>query len=130
MLSTKHATLAIKVFSLLLVAALSFFVITTKLPETTLIQETLKSIDTSSETVMKFSAATLSTSLAISALPDDFASPLADILADMNIYFVAILAIIFFEKILVLYGVKLAFAFFIPISCIIFPPTLSLRSAH
>ena len=33
---------------------------------------------------MKFSGATLSASLAMSALPDDFASPLADTIADLN----------------------------------------------
>ena len=66
---------------------------------------------------MKFSAATLSTSLAISALPDDFATPLADSLADMNIYFIAILVMLHFEQLLIRYGVKLAFAIAIPVAC-------------
>lgn len=37
---------------------------------------------------MEFSGATIATSLAITALPDDFGTPLADTLADMNMYFV------------------------------------------
>lgn len=118
MLSAKHAALAIKILSLLLIAALSFFVATAAVPETNFIRDSLESVEDSSATVMKFSAATLSTSLAISALPDDFATPLADSLADMNIYFIAILVVLFLEKILIQYGVKTAFAILIPLSCL------------
>ena len=117
MLSTKHAVLAIKILLLSLAAALSFFVITAKLPESNFVKDSLESVENSSNTVMKFSAATLSTSLAISALPDDFATPLADTLADMNIYFVAILVVLFLEKILIRYGIIAAFAILIPLAC-------------
>ncbi len=119
MLSEKHAVLAIQILSLLLAAALSFFVVETKLPESDFVRDSLESVEDSSSTVMKFSAATLSTSLAISALPDDFATPLADSLADMNIYFVAILAVLFLEKILIQYGIKAAFMILIPLSCFV-----------
>lgn len=117
MLSTKQAKLAIKILILILIAAVSFFFITAYLPETEFIQDSIVSVEESSDTVMKFSAATLSTSLAISALPDDFATPLADTLSDMNIYFVGILVALFLEKILIQYGVKLAFAIAIPAAC-------------
>lgn len=117
MLSSKHAALAIKILSLLLIAALSFFVITEKLPESAFVKSSIESVENSSSTVMKFSAATLSTSLAISALPDDFATPLAEILADMNVYFVAILVVLFLEKTLIIYGIKAAFALLIPLAC-------------
>ena len=69
MLSAKHAALAIKILSLFLIAALSFFVTTAKLPESSFVKDSLESVEDSSDTVMKFSAATLSASLAISALP-------------------------------------------------------------
>lgn len=117
MLSAKHAALAIKILSLSLIAALSFFVATAKLPESHFVRNSLESVEDSSNTVMKFSAATLSASLAISALPDDFATPLADSLADMNVYFVAILVVLFLEKILIRYGIKAAFAILIPLAC-------------
>lgn len=119
MLSAKHAALAVKLLSLALVAALSFFIFTAKLPETGLVRDALESVEDSSDTVMKFSAATLSASLAISALPDDFATPLADSLADMNVYFVAILVALFLEKILIRYGIKAAFAILVPLSCFV-----------
>ena len=117
MLSEKHAALVIKILALCLVAALSFFVAANKIPEWSFVENFVESLDESSSTVMRLSAATLSASLAISALPDDFATPLADSLADMNIYFIAILVVLFLEKILIRYGVKAAFGILIPVAC-------------
>lgn len=117
MLSSKHAVLAIKILSLFLVAALSFFVATEKIPEASFVRSSYEHVDENRGTVMKLSAATLSTSLAMSALPDDFSSPLAKTLSDMNIFFVGILVILFLEEILILYGIKLAFAFAVPVAC-------------
>ena len=78
MLSNKHASLAVKILSLLLVAAISFFFATSWISDTAFVKESLESVEESNQTVMAFSAATLSASLAITALPDDFATPLAD----------------------------------------------------
>lgn len=117
MLSEKHAILAVKSLSLILAGILSFFVAAALVPECGFVRESLESVEESSDTVMKFSAATLSTSLAISALPDDFATPLADSLADMNVYFVAILVVLFLEKLLLGCGVKAAFTILIPLAC-------------
>lgn len=117
MLSKKYAEPIRNILILILIGVFSFFVITSWLPDRGFIQDSLESIEESSNTVMKFSAATLSTSLAISALPDDFATPLADSLADMNIYFIAILVMLHFEQLLIRYGVKLAFAIAIPAAC-------------
>ena len=85
MLSAKHAKLTRNILILALIGVFSFFVLTAWLPETKFIGNSIESVEESSNTVMRFSAATLSTSLAISALPDDFATPLADTMADMNI---------------------------------------------
>ena len=119
MLSTKRARLAIRILILLLAAAISFFFAGGWVSDTKFIEHSMESVENNSHTVMKFSAATLSASLAISALPDDFATPLAESLADMNVYFVAILAILFLEKILIQYGIKLAFTLIIPWACIV-----------
>ena len=117
MLSTKHAQLAIKILALLLIGAISFFWLTSWLPETKFIQESLESVENSKDTVMALSGATLSSSLAISALPDDFATPLANNLSDMNSYFIAILAVLVLEKILIEYGIEIAFSILIPWAC-------------
>ena len=117
MLSKKYAEPVRNILVLVLIGVFSFFVVTSWLPDRGFIKDSLESVEESSNTVMKFSAATLSTSLAISALPDDFATPLADSLADMNIYFIAILVMLHFEQLLIRYGVKLAFAIAIPAAC-------------
>ena len=117
MLSKKYAEPVRNILVLVLIGVFSFFVVTSWLPDRSFIQDSLESVEESSNTVMKFSAATLSISLAISALPDDFATPLADSLADMNIYFIAILVMLHFEQLLIRYGVKLAFAIAIPVAC-------------
>ena len=117
MLSKKYAEPVRNILILVLIGVFSFFVVTSWLPDRDFIQDSLESVEESSNTVMKFSAATLSTSLAISALPDDFATPLADSLADMNVYFIAILVMLHFEQLLIRYGVKLAFAIAIPAAC-------------
>lgn len=127
MLPAKYAKLAVQVLALLLIAAISFFVVTAKLPETDFVKDSLKSVEDSSSTVMKLSAATLATSLAISALPDDFATPLADSLADMNVYFIAILAVLLLEKILIGYGIELAFAVVIPLACVMLALSIGLK---
>lgn len=118
MLSTNHAKLVVKILALLLAAAISFFFATSWISDTTFVKDSLESVEESNNTVMAFSAATLSASLAITALPDDFATPLADSLADMNVYFIAILVVLLLEKILIIYGIKATFAFIIPWSCI------------
>ena len=117
MLSKKYAEPVRNILILVLIGVFSFFVITSWLPDRGFIKDSIEIVEESSNTVMKFSAATLSTSLAISALPDDFATPLADSLADMNIYFIAILVMLHFEQLLIRYGVKLAFAIAIPVAC-------------
>ncbi len=102
------------------VIVLSIFVLARRIPETKMIQSTIESIEDSNKTVMEFSGATIATSLAISALPDDFASPLAGTLADMNTYFVFIFAVLFVEKLIVIEGVKISFVYIIPIACALY----------
>ena len=77
-------------------------------------------LDDTKETVMKFSAATLAVSVGITLLPDDYATPLANTLADMSKYFVVILGMIFFEKLMVIEGVPIAFRFVIPFACCLY----------
>ena len=68
MLSKKYAEPVRNILILVLIGVFSFFVVTSWLPDRDFIQDSLESVEESSNTVMKFSAATLSTSLAISGL--------------------------------------------------------------
>ncbi len=113
----KNPNLVIKILVLVLIAAVSFVFAASIIPDMDFVKNSLESVEENRNTVMEFSAATLSTSLAVSALPDDFATPLAESLADMNIYFVGILVVLFLEKILLQSGIELAFAVMIPLAC-------------
>lgn len=117
MLPENRRRLAINILALILVAVFSIFVLTTWLPETNFIETALERVTESRHTVTKFSAATLSMSLGISALPGDFGSPLAENLADMNLWLGVILAVLVAEELLIRYGIKLAFTIAIPVAC-------------
>ena len=103
-----------------LIAVLSFFVLSEKIPQTQFVQTSLESVEKSKTTVMEFAGATLATSLAISALPDDFASPLAESLADMNKYFIFILIVLFVERLILMQGIKVSFLAIIPVGCLLY----------
>lgn len=91
-----------------------------KLPESQLMQNSIDSLEKSQKTVAAFSGTTLATSLAISALPDDFASPLANTVSDFNTYFIFMFAVIFIEKLLVIVGAPFALRYIIPVAGCLF----------
>ena len=104
----------------LLIGVLSVFVLSDIIPKTKFVQHSIDKVEQSRNTVMEFSGAVLATSFAISALPDDFETPLADTLAGMEKYFVFILMVLLIEKIILMEGTKLAFLIIIPAGCIIY----------
>ena len=103
-----------------LVMVVSIFVLAQKVPQTKMVEDTIESIEESNKTIMEFSGATITTSLALSAFPNDFATPLASTLSDLNTYFIFIFAVLFVEKLIVIEGVKLAFVYIIPAACILY----------
>ena len=110
------------------IAIFSIVVLARKIPEATFVQNTVDRLEESQNTIMAFSGTTIATSLAISALPDDFASPLASTVSDLNTYFVFMFAVIFVEKLLVVEGIKIALMYIIPIACLLY--VLSLLTAR
>jgi len=119
-LSEKTAKQALKIMVAILIAVISGFVLSRTIPNSQFIKDTIESLEKSRDVTIEFSGATLAASLGLSALPGDFASPIAQMVADMNKYFIFILAIIFVEKIIVMEGTKLALSLIIPVACAIF----------
>ena len=109
-----------KCLAAVFILVLSVFVLAKKVPETKMVQNTIESIEESNKTVMDFSGATITTSLALSAFPDDFATPLAGTLSDLNTYFIFIFAVLFVEKLVVIEGTKIAFLYIIPAACVLY----------
>ena len=99
---------------------LSFSVLTRIIPESKFVQETIQHLEESQNTIMKFSGTTIATSLSLSALPNDFASPLASTVSDLNTYFIFIFAVLFVEKLVVIEGIKIALVWMIPAACILY----------
>jgi len=107
-----------KVFTILFVIAVFSCCLLSKwVPARQFFISTIDCLEESTEKVTKFAGAMIGSSTAISALPDDFATPLANSLADMNKYFVFILIVLFLEKLIVVEGTKIAFVWLIPIAC-------------
>ena len=111
---------SLKILLAVFVMVFSFTVLVQKIPETKYVQNTVERLEESQNTIMKFSGSTMGTSVAISALPDDFGSPLAGTIADLNMYFIFMFAVIFVEKLLVLEGIKIALAYMIPAACLLY----------
>ena len=118
MLSTKTATKLAKILVYVLILVTSVFVLSNKVPNAKFISESLESLENDKETVMAFSGATLGVSVAITFLPDDYATPLANTLADMSKYCVFLLVAIFLEKLIVTEGTKVALLYVIPAACL------------
>lgn len=116
----KNIEKVIRILAVVFVMVLSMNVLFYKIPETKWVKESIESLEKSQETIMTFSGTTIATSIAISALPDDFASPLAGTISDLNVYFVFMLIVVFVEKLLVVEGIKIAFACIIPAACALY----------
>lgn len=112
-----HTEKLAKILLAIFIMVFSIFVLAYKVPEHRYIQETLDSLEESKTTVMEFSGATIAVSLAITALPDDFGSPLANTLTDMNKYFIFIFAVLYVERLMVVEGIKISLVYIIPIAC-------------
>ncbi|MCQ2520346.1 MAG: hypothetical protein MJ107_07440 [Lachnospiraceae bacterium] len=117
MLSTGKAKKVIKYLIPLFIAVLSFSILAPKVSDSKTVQASLESIDNSQATVLAFAGATTAASLAMSAFPDDFATPLANTLSNMNKYFIFILIVLFVERLILTEGIKVALAYLIPIAC-------------
>ena len=115
-----HTEKLAKILLAIFIIVFSIFVLAYKVPESKFVQETLENLEESKTTVMEFSGATIAVSLAITALPDDFGSPLANTLADMNKYFIFIFAVLYVEKLIVVEGMMLSFVYIIPIACCLY----------
>ncbi len=102
-----------------LILLLSISLLGKAVPTIPFISSSVTSLDESKQTVTDFTAAALGLSVAITFLPDDIGSSLADALTELDKYFVLILVAIFLEKLLVTSGIDLVFRWILPAACIL-----------
>lgn len=110
----------VKVLLIVFAMVFSFTVLTHVIPESKFVKDTIQYLEDSQNTIMKFSGSTIATSLSLSALPNDFASPLASTVSDLNTYFIFIFAVLFVEKLLVIEGIKISLVYIIPAACVLY----------
>jgi hypothetical protein len=100
----------------IVIALLSFFVIARFTSSTEFNAKTIQSLDDKKTTVMELTAA----SAAITLIPGDVGTPIANKLADLSSYFLIVLCAIYLEKYLVTITGYAAFKILVPIACVFF----------
>lgn len=82
--------------------------------------KTIESLDEKRNTVMELTAASTAASAAITLIPGDTATPIAEKLADLSTYFLVVLCAIYLEKYLVTITGYAAFSILIPAACVLY----------
>lgn len=104
----------------IVIALLSFFVIARFTSSTEFNAKTIQSLDDKKTTVMELAAASTASSAAITLIPGDVGTPIANKLADLSSYFLIVLCAIYLEKYLVTITGYAAFKILVPIACVFF----------
>lgn len=101
----------------LLAALLSIFVITKYAASPEVHQKTIDALDQKKTTVLELTAASTAASAAITLLPDDTATPIAEKLTDLSACFLIVVCAIYIEKYLVTITGYATFLILIPLAC-------------
>lgn len=104
----------------IVIALLSFFVIARFTSSTEFNAKTIQSLDDKKTTVMELAAASTAASAAITLIPGDVGTPIANKLADLSSYFLIVFSDIYLEKYLVTITGYAAFKILVPIACVFF----------
>lgn len=104
----------------IVIGLVSYFLIADKLGSVDFHAETISSLDKSRTKVMELAAAAVASSSAITILPGDIGTPIAQELADMSKYFLIVLCAIYLEKFLLTITGFVAFKYIVPVACVLF----------
>lgn len=104
----------------LILALISMLVLTRISTSRDFHAKTIAALDDKKSTVMELTAASTAASAALTLLPGDTATPIAEKLADLSTYFLIVLCAIYVEKYLVTMTGYAAFLILIPLGCIMY----------
>lgn len=127
-MNRKNETM-IKAIIPVVIALISIFVLARAAASPELHAKTIASLDDKKTTVMELTAASTAASAAITLLPGDTATPIADKLADLSSYFLIVLCALYLEKYLVTITGYVAFAILIPAACIVLSASVLLKKS-
>ncbi len=100
----------------IVLAVLSFFALAPHMADPATFSKTIESLDAKKTTVAELTAASTAASAAITLLPNDIGTPIAEKLVDLSGYFVLIFSAIYLEKFLTTIAGYIAFRYLIPIA--------------
>ena len=109
------------------VALISFFVVGRYASDPAFYAKTVAVLDEKRETVMKLVGASTGSSAAVSLLPGDAGTPIAEKLVDLSSDFLIVIAAIYLEKYLLTILGFTAFKVLIPVACLLFSVAVMLR---
>ncbi len=101
----------------LIIALISIFIIARYVSSVSFHAKTIASLDKKKTTVMQLAAVSTSASAAITLIPGDVATPIADKLADLSTYFIIVICAIYLEKYLLTITGYASFMILIPLGC-------------
>lgn len=107
------------VVALILTAIVSILVVSKIVSAPEYNAATIASLDDKKVTVMKLAATVVASSTALSMIPGDVATPIANQIAGLTPYFIVILGAILLERILVAIVGYIVFSFIIPAACLL-----------
>lgn len=109
---------AVAVIVPILVALLSFFLMARIATSQAIHEPSIRTLEAKQTTVLELTAASTAASAAITLLPGDTATPIAEKLADLSSHFMVVLCAIFLEKYLLTITGYAAFRILIPAACL------------
>ena len=98
------------------IALVSFFVVAPIMSDPATFSKTIESLDAKKTTVAELTAASTAASAAITLLPNDVGTPIAEKLVDLSGYFVLIFSAIYLEKFLTTVAGYITFRYIIPVA--------------
>ena len=102
-----------------LIALFSIFIVARYAASAEFHAKTIAALDDKKTTVMELAAASTAASTAITLIPGDTATPIAEKLADLTSYFLLVLCVLYLEKYLVTITGYLTFVILIPAACVL-----------
>lgn len=110
----------IKVIVSILIALISVFYLSKFATSTDFHAKTIASLDEKKSTVLELTAASTAASAAVTLLPGDTATPIAEKLTDLSSYFLIVICAIFLEKYLLTITGYASFIILIPLACLLY----------
>ena len=123
----KHTVKILMVAVPLIIAFFSVFVVSGIASSAEFHAGSIAALDEKQTTVLELTAASTAASAAVTLLPGDTATPIAEKLADLSSGFLVVLCAIYLEKYLLTLTGFAAFSFLIPISCLLYAANVFLN---